>query len=111
MHTSDGDRDRMIGLDELLDLIAFHNAGGFSCLTTSSEYYIAGIRRNWHTVPDPNPFATAYCVPHDSDYSPRDWRINLTELLRLVQFFNAGAYEEAPADAPTEDGFRPVNRG
>jgi hypothetical protein len=42
---------------------------------------------------------------HSSDYMPRDWQINLTELLRSVQIFNIGGYERCP---DTEDGYCPI---
>jgi len=38
------------------------------------------------------------CEPHDLDFLPQDWRISLTEILRLIQFFNGpdGAYFYCP---------------
>lgn len=48
------------------------------------------------------------CAPHSSDYNPQDWTISLSELLRLIQFYNSGAYHACPdADPPTEDGYCP----
>lgn len=46
------------------------------------------------------------CPPHASDYAPQDWRITLTELLRVIQFYNmpGGAYHASPG---TEDDFAP----
>ncbi|HNR32770.1 MAG TPA: hypothetical protein PKI11_17905, partial [Candidatus Hydrogenedentes bacterium] len=35
-----------------------------------------------------------------------DWKIVLTELLRVIQFFNSGGCHYCPGDA-TEDGFCP----
>jgi hypothetical protein len=48
------------------------------------------------------------CCPHDSDYNPDgpSWTIDLTELLRLIQFFNSGGYTYCPGMG-TEDGFCP----
>jgi len=45
---------------------------------------------------------------HDSDYAPSgpDWQIKLTELLRVIQFFNSGGYHACPGEG-TEDGFCP----
>ena len=40
---------------------------------------------------------------HDAD-TAQDWSLSLSELLRLVQFFNAGALHE---QVGTEDGFAP----
>jgi hypothetical protein len=44
------------------------------------------------------------CAPHASDYNPQDWRINLSELLRVIQFFNSGGYHYCPTEG-TEDGY------
>ncbi len=45
------------------------------------------------------------CVPHSSDYFTQDWRIALTELLRLIQFYNTpGGYHPC---LDSEDGFCP----
>ena len=41
--------------------------------------------------------------PHSADYS-RDWHMSLSELLRVVQFYNIGSFH---CDATTEDGFAP----
>ena len=41
--------------------------------------------------------------PHSADYNA-DWRINMSELLRVVQFYNIGSFH---CDATTEDGFAP----
>jgi len=48
------------------------------------------------------------CPPHSSDYAPDgpDWRIGLTELLRIIQFYNSGGYHYC-LEAGTEDGFCP----
>ncbi len=44
------------------------------------------------------------CTCHSSDYAPRDWAISFTELLRVIQFYNAGAYHRCDYG---EDGFCP----
>jgi hypothetical protein len=55
----------------------------------------------------PGPGNTA-CAPHASDYNPQDWLIALSELLRIIQFFNSGGYHACPAAIPpTEDGYCP----
>jgi hypothetical protein len=38
----------------------------------------------------------------------QDWAIDLTELLRAIQFYNAESYYECPDDS-TEDGYCPFN--
>jgi len=44
------------------------------------------------------------CAAHDSDYAPQDWGVDLSELLRAIQFFNSpgGSYH---LDGSGEDGF------
>jgi len=44
------------------------------------------------------------CAYHSSDYAPQDWAISITELLRVIQFYNAGAYHRCDHG---EDGFCP----
>jgi hypothetical protein len=48
------------------------------------------------------------CAPHNLDYLPQDWRISLTELLRLIQIYNGpngGAYNYCPNEDPERDDF------
>jgi len=87
----------MVNLTELLRVIQFFNIRGYQCVTppeTSEDGYRAGSGSN-HS-----------CAPHSSDYGPQDWQISLTELLRIIQFFNIGGYHACP-DEGTEDGFCP----
>jgi hypothetical protein len=81
----------------LLRVIQFFNIRGFHCVTppaASEDGYLPG------TGGDQS------CAPHASDYSPQNWQINLTELLRLIQFFNIRGYH-ACLDQGTEDGYCP----
>ena len=100
IHTADQDGNYLIALNELLRIIQFFNSGGFHC-AVPPESTEDGF------VPGPNPSMQA-CYRHDSDYHPAgpSWSINLTELLRLIQFFNSGGYNHCPATG-TEDGFCP----
>ncbi len=41
---------------------------------------------------------------HSADYRPADWTINLSELLRVIQLYNMGAYH---CDPLGEEGFNP----
>ena len=93
-HTADQDQSNSINLTELLRVIQFFNSGGFGCQEgTEDGYAPADTDRD--------------CCPHDSDYNGgTSWSIDLTELLRLIQFFNSGGYTHCPA-AGTEDGFCP----
>ena len=60
---------------------------------------------------------------HSADCSPADWRIDLSELLEVIQFFNAGEYHgdadtsasgyaagPGPHDGPPHDSDYPVFR-
>ncbi len=42
--------------------------------------------------------------PHSVDYGPADWSINLSELLRSIQFYNSDGYS---CDPQGEDGYTP----
>jgi len=44
------------------------------------------------------------CPRHSSDYAPANWIIELNELLRLIQLYNAPGYRECPGE---EDGYCP----
>jgi hypothetical protein len=97
VHTGDQNGDNQIQLTELLRLIQFFNTGGFHCAVApevTEDGYIPGAGD------------AKGCAAHASDYNPQDWALNLTELLRAIQFFNSGGYNYCPAEG-TEDGFCP----
>ncbi len=94
-HSADLDGDGTIGTSELLRVIQHYRAGALACedpLAPTDDRYLPGA-----TTP-------RNCEPHAGDYAPQDWRISLRELLRLVQFHNAGGYHYCPT-ANTEDTF------
>ncbi|HNR32404.1 MAG TPA: hypothetical protein PKI11_16050 [Candidatus Hydrogenedentes bacterium] len=98
-HVADQNTNGVIELTELLRVIQFYNSGGLHCADDPGETedgYVTGSGVN------------QACCPHDSDYAPSgpDWQIGLTELLRLVQFFNSDGYHSCP-DEGTEDRFCP----
>jgi hypothetical protein len=96
-HAADPDENYEISLTELLRVIQFFNIRGFHCVTppaVSEDGYVPGAGGDQS------------CAPHSSDYSPQDWQISLTELLRLIQFFNIGGYHACP-ELLTEDGYCP----
>ncbi len=104
--SADQDQDNTISLSELLRAIQFFSSGGLYCAdapTDSEDGFVAGP-----AGPEGGflggPAGLTACLPHTSDYLPQDWTISLTELLRLVQFYNAGQYRACPS-AATEDGF------
>ncbi|MCC6142364.1 MAG: hypothetical protein IT368_01020 [Candidatus Hydrogenedentes bacterium] len=99
IHTADQDASMSITLAELLRVIQFFNSGGYHCAeeTATEDGYAPGTG------------SALGCPFHDSDYEDTpDWQINLSELLRLVQFYNLGAYHWC-GDSPvgSEDDFCP----
>jgi len=84
-------------LTELLRVIQFYNSGGFHCAANPGDTEDGYV---------PGPGENHSCTPHASDYAPSgpDWAIGLTELLRLIQFFNSFGYHVC---AGSEDGFCP----
>ncbi len=96
IHSADQNQDHAINLSELLRLIQFYNSGGYRCATGTEDGYAPGLGGG------------ITCAPHNSDYAPADWSINLSEVLRLIQFYNSGGYHACPdAVPPSEDGFCP----
>jgi hypothetical protein len=87
-HAADLDGNFIIEETEILPLIEYINTGGLRC--DGAGGFLSG-------------FGDQNCEPHDSDYNPQDWKINLPELLRLVQLFTAGSYEECIGGS--EDGY------
>lgn len=93
-HSADINQNLAIDLNELLRGIQLFNAGEYFCDAGSEDGYsvLSGAQN---------------CTPHNSDYKDgADWRISLTELLRLIQFFNLRGYVPS---VTTEDGFEPSN--
>ncbi len=93
-HSADQNHDGAINVSELLRVVQFYNSAGLHCQEATEDGFA------------PGPGETAACTAHGSDYAPQDWMISLSELLRLVQFYNLGAYSQCSAlAAPTEDGY------
>ena len=93
-HTADQDQNDLISLTELLRIIQFFNSGGFHCESGTEDGYAPGAAGD------------TSCAIHQSDYMPQDWKIELSELLRIIQFFNSGGYHACPDAVPaTEDGY------
>ena len=79
-------------------MIQFYNSGGFHCAANPGETEDGYV---------PGPGGDTACAPHSSDYADGpSWTITLTELLRLIQFYNSGGFYYCP-DQGTEDGFCP----
>jgi PKD repeat protein len=95
--SADLNANSRIELSELLRVIQLYNIRGFDCAESSvptEDGYRPGGGEN-HS-----------CAPHSSDYAPQDWRIGLSELLRLIQFYNTLGFHPCPTEN-TEDGFCP----
>jgi len=71
--------------------IQLYDAAEYHCDETTEDGYALGP-------------GSRTCRPHDTDYAPQDWRFSLSELLRLIQFYNLGGYAYCP-EAQTEDDF------
>ena len=93
----DANQDNSISLSELLRGIQFFNSGGIHCAqppnSTEDGY-------------EPGPGSDQTCASYINDYNPQDWEISLSELLRVIQFYNAGGYTYCPK-SNTEDGYCP----
>jgi len=96
-HTADLDASGEIDLSEVLRVTQLYNASGLHCADppeSTEDGYEPGADDTQET-----------CGPHDSDYNLQDWFISLSELLRVIQFFNTGNYFECPEDTNSEDGY------
>ncbi len=89
-HSADTDVNWRISLSELLRVIQLFASREYHCAEGTEDGFAGG--------PGPRD-----CPPHDSDYGvTQNWRIGLSELLRLIQFFNSRDYH---VDTSAEDGF------
>ena len=78
-------------------MIQFYNSLGLHCADVPSSTEDGFV---------PGTGANQTCTPYDTDYSPQNWVISLSELLRLIQFYNSGGYSYCPLQN-TEDDFCP----
>lgn len=109
---ADTERDYSVSLSELLAAIQLYNGGEFhnwNSLLDLAAWQDPDNKSEglilWEDGYAPGP-GNRSGPPYDLDRSPQDWRLQLSELLRLIQIYNAGAYHYCP-DAGTEDGFCP----
>lgn len=87
-HSADTNRNGRIETTELLAAVQIYQAGACHCGGNGSY------------LPGPGP---TNCAPHDSDFiDTPDWRISLSELLRLVQLAQSDSYYASPIHP---DGF------
>jgi len=97
-NSADVDGDFQIQLDELLRMIQMFNAGAYYCDAEADDGF---------SVVELVPGASRLCAFHSADYTPPNWTIELSELLRVVQFFNLGGYV---ACSESEDGYCAASR-
>lgn len=91
-HSADYDHNNEISLPELLRVIQIYNSNSYHCDSSGEDHYAPGDGND------------RTCTHHHSDYYPQDWSINLSELLRMIQFYTIGGYQ---VDCAMEDGFKP----
>lgn len=91
--TADTDGSESISLSELLRVVQLYNSGRYGCDVSNLEdgYEPFGLDES--------------CGPHDTDFVEGNFVISLTELLRLVQFYNVGDYVRCANPGDSEDGF------
>ncbi len=77
----------------MLRVIQIFNYGSYGCDDTTEDGYGPG------TGKDRN------CRPHSADFRVVDWKIDLSELLRVIQLYNAKGYI---LQEGSEDGFAPA---
>jgi hypothetical protein len=94
IHTGDTTGDGEFNLSELLRVVQLYNAGVFSCGTGEDGFQVGQA-------------GGQTCQSHGADYSggTPNWRLTLTELLRIVQFFNLQGYYRC--QTASEDGYCP----
>jgi len=98
LHHADINLDNAIDLTELLRVIQLYNALRYSCASNTTE---DGFQ------PGPGDLT---CARHSADYQSPQGSLSLSELLRMIQFYNTGALTWCP-DSDTEDGFCPAAAG
>ena len=95
--SADFNYDYEINLTELLRVSQLYNSGFYHCQAGTEDGFAPGAGDTCTTK-------------HTSDYdnaatgSKADWKIELSEFLRLIQFYNVGGYRVADK---TEDDFAP----
>jgi len=91
-HAMDSNSDNAIGLSETLRVVQLYNATSISCGPLEEDGYQLG------------PAGGFDCLRHSADYSAKSWRVTLSEILRIVQFYNVGVFSFCPGSG-TEDGY------
>jgi len=92
-HSADVNRDGGLDLPEILRVIQLYSSMGYSCVGDSEDGFSISN-------------GTRECYVHSADYLFPAWKIGLSELLRVIQIYNAPGGYQACADG--EDHFCPI---
>lgn len=93
VNSADMNGDFEIELSELLRVQQLYTVGAYHCAAGSEDGYATGD-------------GDQTCAPHSADYKDgADWKIDLSEFLRIIQFYTMLGYHVAPEGEVTEDGF------
>ena len=80
-NSADQNANFEISVSELLRTIQLFNSDGYQC--GASIYREDGFDLG---------MGETDCLPHSADYNTQDWKISLSELLRVIQLFNCGNF-------------------
>lgn len=98
-HDADINNDYKIDCEELNIVKSMYNSNGYHCDENSHYGYATGLDASKNN-----------CRFHSADYD-KNWKISLSEWLRMTQLYNIGRYERhspGTAPLPQEDGFHAV---
>jgi Ca2+-binding EF-hand superfamily protein len=98
IHHGDANLDGAINLNELLRMIQLYNASRYSCSSSETE-------DGFQVGP-----GDLTCTRHSADYQLPQGSLSLSEILRVIQFYNTGGMAWCP-DSGSEDGYCPVTAG
>ena len=97
VHSADVDGDYSFSLGEFLRVYELHSA------TPTHEYHVDASTEDGY-APGPGPNAG---LPHSADYDGgADWRISMSEILRMVDLFSSTSDHSYSPFAQGDDGFQ-----
>lgn len=79
-HAGDLNDDFTLDTSEILRMIQLYNLGEFHCDAAGEDGFSPGAGGD------------KTCTPHEADYAPQDWDLDLSEMLRAIQIYNSGGY-------------------
>ena len=83
-HPGDLNQDFRFSMSEVLRVCQFFNSDGYQCDASTEDGYAVGSGGDQS------------CVPYPTDNAPQNWRIDLNELLEIIQFYNLHCYQPCP---------------